>query len=186
MMLHKVTHDLLVLGREAGRQLWFLPGGIEQRVPGLPRPYLLTQRPERYLIRQDTSPPPVDVQNGRFVRTNNGHHVTGGAITLHLANLVRVWCHVNGVDICLLHVPSMHEIPIGQLVVAPNFALSNPFYYLDHVDMLFLLQPLVPLNPQLPWGTLLPMPTSGQRQSHARCAPRMPCGHTHRDQPNGW
>ena len=26
MMLHKVTQDLLVLGREAGSQMWFLPG----------------------------------------------------------------------------------------------------------------------------------------------------------------
>ena len=99
MMLHKVTQDLLVLGREAVRQPWFLPGGIEQRVPGLPRPYLLTQRPERCLVRQDTAPPHADVQDGRFVRTNNGHHVTRGAITLHLANLVRVWCHVKGGDI---------------------------------------------------------------------------------------
>ena len=66
MMLHKVTQDLLLLGREAGSQLWFLPDGIEQRVPGLPCSYLLTQRPERYLIGQDTAPPPVDVQNGRL------------------------------------------------------------------------------------------------------------------------
>ena len=27
MMLHKVTQDLLLLVREAGRQLWFWPGG---------------------------------------------------------------------------------------------------------------------------------------------------------------
>ena len=47
MMLHKVTQDLLVLVREAVRQPWFLPGGIEQRVPGLPRPYRLTQQPDR-------------------------------------------------------------------------------------------------------------------------------------------
>ena len=161
MMLHKVTHDLLVFVREAGRQLWLLPGGIEQRIPGLPRPYLLTQRPERCLVRQDTAPPPPDVQDGRFVRTNNGHHVTGGAITLHLANPVRVWCHVNGVEICPLHVPSMDEIPIGQLVVAPNFELSNLFYYLDHVAMLVLFQPLDPLKPQLPLGTLLPCPPPG-------------------------
>jgi hypothetical protein len=33
----------------------------------------------------------------------------------------------------------MDEIPIGELVVAPNFELSNPFYYLDHVAMLVLL-----------------------------------------------
>ena len=161
MMLHKVTQDLLVLVREAGRQLWFLPGGIEQRVPGLPRQYLLTRRPERCLVRQDTAPPPADVQDGRFVRTNNGHHVTGGAITLDLANPVRVWCHVKGVDICPLHVPSMDEIPIGQLVVAPNFELSSPFYYLDHVAMLVLLQPHDPLKPQLPLGTLLPCPSPG-------------------------
>ena len=161
MMLHKVTHDLLVLGREAVRQPWFLPGGIEQRVPGLARPYLLTQRPERCLVRQDTAPPPADVQDGRFVRTNNGHHVTGGAITLHLANPVRVWCHVKGGDIWPLHVPSMDEIPIGQLVVAPNFELSRPFYYLDHVAMLVLLQRLNPLKPQLPLGTLLPCPPPG-------------------------
>ena len=82
MMLHKMTQDLLVLGREAVRQPWFLPGGIEQRVPGHPRPYLLTQRPERCLVRQDTAPPPADVQDGRLIRTNNGHHVTRGAITL--------------------------------------------------------------------------------------------------------
>ena len=161
MMLHKVMQDLLVLGKQASRQLWFLPGGIEQRVVGLPRPYLLTQRPERYLIGQDAAPPPVDVQNGRFVRTNNGHHVTGGAITLLLANPVRAWCHVNGVDMCPLHVPSRDEIPIGQLVVAQNFHLSNPFYYLDHVAMLVLLQPLFPLKPQLPRGTLLPCPPPG-------------------------
>ena len=161
MMLHKVTQDLLVLVREAGRQLWFLPGGIEQRVPGLARPYLLTQQPERCLVRHDTAPPRADVQDGRFVRTNNGHHVTGGAITLQLANPVPVWCHVKGVDICPLHVPSMDEIPIGQLVVAPNFELRNPFCYLDHVAMLVLLQPLDPLKPQLPLGTLLPCPPPG-------------------------
>ena len=161
MMLHKVTQDLLVLVMEAVRQPWFLLGGIEQRVPGLPRPYLLRQRPERCLVTQDTAPPPADVQDGRFVRTNNGHHVTGGAITLHLANPVRVWCHIKGVDICPLHVPSMDEIPIGQLVVAPNFELSSPFYYLDHVAMLVLLPPLDPLKPQLPLGTLLPCPPPG-------------------------
>ena len=161
MMLHKVTHDLLVLGGEAVRQPWFLPGGIEQRVPGLPRPYLLTQRPERCLVRQDTAPPPADVQDGRFVRTNNGHHDTGGAITLHLANPVRVWCHVKGGDIWPLHVPSMDEIPIRQLVVAPNFELSRPFYYLDHVAILVLLQRLNPLKPQLPLGTLLPCQPPG-------------------------
>ena len=161
LMLHKVTQDLLVLGREAGSQMWFLPGGIEQRVPGLPRPHLLTQRPERRLIRQDAAPPPVDVQNGRFVRTNNGHHVTGSAITLHLADLVRAWCDVNAVNICPLHVPSMDEIPIGQIIVAPNFHLSNPFYYEDHVAILVLLLPLFPLKPHLPQGTLLPCPPPG-------------------------
>ena len=161
MMLHKVTQDLLVLGREAGSQLWFLPGGMEQRVPGLPRPYLLNQRPERYLIRQDAAPPPVEVQNGRSVRTNNGHHVTGSAITLHLANPVRAWCDVHAVDICPLHVPSMDEIPIGQIIVAANFDLNNPFYSADHVAMLVLLPPLFPLKPQLPRGTLLPCPPPG-------------------------
>ena len=161
MMLHKVTQDLLVLGREAVRQPWFLPGGIEQRVPGQPRPYLLTQRPERCLVRQDTAPPPAHVQDGRFVRTNNGHLVTRGAITLHLANPVRVWCHVKGGDICPLHVPSMDEIPIGQVVVAPNFELSRPFYYRDHVAMLVVLQRLNPVKAQLPMGTLVPCPPSG-------------------------
>ena len=74
--------------------MWFLSGGIEQRVPCLPRPYLLPQRPKRCLIGQDAAPPLVEVQNGRFVRSNYGHHVTGGAITMHLANPVRVWCDV--------------------------------------------------------------------------------------------
>ena len=57
MIRCKVAQDLLVLGREAGSHMWFLPGGIEQRVPGLPRLYLLTQRPERRFIGQDTAPP---------------------------------------------------------------------------------------------------------------------------------
>ena len=70
MKLHEVTQDLLVLGREAVRQPWFLPGGIEQRVPGLRRPYLLTQQPERCLVRQDTAPPPADVKmGGLFAQT---------------------------------------------------------------------------------------------------------------------
>ena len=55
----------------------------------------------------------------------------------------------------------MDEIPIGQLVVAPNFELSSPFYYLDHVAMLVLLQRLNPLKPQLPLGTLVPCPPPG-------------------------
>ena len=43
----------------------------------------------------------MDDDRGRGAnnRTNNGHHVTRGAITLHLANPVRVWCHVKGGDI---------------------------------------------------------------------------------------
>ena len=146
---------------------------IEQRIPGLPCPYLRTQRPERCLIGQDAAPPVVDVQNGRFVRTNNGHHVTGGAITLHLANAVRTWCDINAVNVCPLHVPSMDEIPIGQLIVAPNFDLSNPFYYEDYVAILVLLLPLFPLKPQLPRGTLLPCPPPGSGtlmdSVHQRC-----------------
>ena len=160
-MLHKLTQDLLVLGREAGSHLWFLLGGIEQRVPGLPRPYLLTQRPERCLIGQDAPPPPLDVQNGRFVRTNNGHHVTGGAIILHLANPIQAWCDVNAVNVCPLHVPSMDEIPIGKIIVARNFDLSKPFYYQDHVAILALLLLLFSLKPQLPRATLLPCPPPG-------------------------
>ena len=160
MMRHKVAQDLLVLGREAGSQMWFLPGGTEQHVPGMPRPHLLTQRPERCLIGQDTAPPLVDVQNGRFVRTNYGHHVTGGAITIHLANPVRVWCDV-AANVFPLHVPSMDEIPVGQIIVAPNFDLSNPFCYEHHVAILVLLLPLFSLKPQLPRGTLLPCPLPG-------------------------
>ena len=57
--------------------------------------------------------------------------------------------------------PWMRSPPISQLVVAPNFELSSPFYYLDHVAMLVLLQPLDPLKPQLPLGTLLPCPPPG-------------------------
>ena len=55
----------------------------------------------------------------------------------------------------------MDEIPIGQLVVAPNFELSSPFYYLDHVAMLVLLQRLNPVKAQLPLGTLVPCPPPG-------------------------
>ena len=65
--------------------MWLLPGGIEQRVPCLPRWYFLTQRPERCLIGQDAPSPLVVVHNGRFVCTNYGHHVTRGAITMDLA-----------------------------------------------------------------------------------------------------
>ena len=90
MMCHKVGCDLLVLGRQACSHMWFLPSGIEQHVPCLPRPYLAAQRPDRCLIGQDTAPILVLPHNGRFVRTNYGHHGARGAITVHFANEVRV------------------------------------------------------------------------------------------------
>ena len=110
--------------------------------------------------QEDAAPPLVDVQNGRFARTNYGRHVTGGAITLHLANPVPVWCDV-AATVIPLHVPSMDEIPVGQIIVAPNFDLSNPFHNEDHVAIAVLLLPLFPLKPQVPRGTLLPCPLPG-------------------------
>ena len=57
----------------------------------------------------------------------------------------------------------MDEIPIGQIIVAPNFDLSNPFCYEYHVAIPVLLLPLFPFKPQPARGTLLPcaLPGSG-------------------------
>ena len=55
----------------------------------------------------------------------------------------------------------MDEIPIGQIIVAPNFDLSNPFCYEHHVAILVLLLPLFPFKPQPPRGTLLQCPLPG-------------------------
>ena len=67
MVRHKVAHDLLVLGREAGIPTRFLPSGIEQCVPCLPGLYLCAQRPERSFIRQGRAAILVLHHNGRFV-----------------------------------------------------------------------------------------------------------------------
>ena len=120
------------------------------------RSYLVAERPERCFVGQDTAPILVLLHNGTFVPTNYGHHVAKGAIPMHLANEVRCRCDVVA-QVWPIHVPSMDEIPIGQIIVAPNFSLSNPLCYEHHVAILVLLLP----KPKPPHGTLLPCPLPG-------------------------
>ena len=79
---------------------------------------------------------------------------------MHLADEVRVWCDV-AVQVSPLHVQSMDEIPIGEIIVAPNFNLSNRLCYQHHVAIVVLLLPLCLLKPRPPRGTLLPCPPPG-------------------------
>ena len=62
---------------------------------------------------------------------------------------------------CLSASCPIREIPIGQIIVAPNFNLSNPYCYEHNVAMLVLLLPVFRFKPQSPRGTLLPCPLPG-------------------------
>ena len=55
----------------------------------------------------------------------------------------------------------MDEIPIGQIIAAPNFNLGNPLLHDHQVAVLVLLLPLVLLEPQVAIDTLLPCPLAG-------------------------
>ena len=146
MMRHKVANNVMVLGREAGSQMW---SSCQVALSNTFHAFSV-----RISSRNDRNSASSGRTHHQYLCFFTMGGLSAGVITMHLANEVRVWCDV-AVQVSPIHVPSMDEIPISQIIVAPNFNLSNPFCYVHHVSILVNLVLLCLLKPQPPRGTLL-------------------------------